>query len=147
MCCGYCTRGQVPKEARRGQQILWSQSYRRLCVDDVGAMGKTLSPGRAIQTLLSQLSSSWNCLNRSCWLGLGGFFFSLNSFEAHFILSVSSSVCVPSFHLSQMYCSTKKDPAKECILFLFLGYGLDGHNQCERSGRLYLLHWKHGLWN
>jgi hypothetical protein len=29
---GMCTRVQVPTEARRGRQILWSWSYRRLCV-------------------------------------------------------------------------------------------------------------------
>lgn len=84
------------------------------------------------------------CLYHSSWLGLRGFFFShLTVLKCILFCPLVPSVCVFSFHLSQMNCSTKKDVAKECTIFLFLGYGLDGHNQCVWSGRSHLLHWKH----
>lgn len=83
------------------------------------------------------------CLNWPFWLGLGGFFFSLNSFEVHFILSISSFCLCPFFPPVPNILFYKQTQLEGFIIFLFLGYGLDGHNQCVRSGRLHLLHWKH----
>lgn len=111
----------------------WCRSHGK---NSVPSKSNTNSAEPAVQSLKL-------CPNRSCWLGLGGFFFSLNSFEVHFILSVSSFCLCPFFSPVPSVLFYKKDQAKECIIFLFLGYGLDGHNQCERSGRLHFLHWKH----